>query len=155
MIAALALALAAPVAAPGQIDPTAFFRGRTHGEGTLKILLQKPRRISVESNGRVEPGGGLLLTQVISGGGKAPRTRQWRMRQTAPNRFDGTLSDAAGPVTVERIGERLRIRYTDNNRFQIEQWLTPAGPRQINNVLRVKRLGITIARLDEVIRKVE
>ena len=149
MIALVALAAAAT------LNPIEFFRGRSHGEGTLKVLLQKPKTISVDSVGRNERDGGLLLTQVIREQGKAPRTRHWRMRQTSPTRFDGTLTDAAGPVRVELIGERIRIRYKGKDNLDFEQWLTLAGPRQVNNAMRVKRFGITVAHFNEVIRKLD
>lgn len=148
MIVAVALAAAA-------LNPIEFFRGRSHGEGTLKVLFQKPKRISVDSEGRVQPDGALLLTQVIHESGKRARTREWRMRQTSPTRFDGTLTDAAGPVRVELVGQRIRINYTGKDHLAFEQWLTLAGPRQVNNRMRVKRFGITVAQFNEVIRKLD
>lgn len=136
-------------------DPIAFFKGRTHGDGTLKIVLQSPKRVRVDSIGRVERDGSLTLSQRIEEQGKAPRTRTWRLRQTAPGKFAGSLSDAKGPVTVDVIGGRTRIRYTDKDNLKFEQWLTPRGPRQVENRLTVKRLGITVAHLDETIRKLD
>lgn len=147
MIAAL-LAVAA-------LNPVLFFSGRSHGDGTLKIIFQKPKRIAVDSVGRPGRDGWLRLTQVIREPGKAPRRRTWRFRQTGPNRFRGTLTDAAGPVRIELHGKRLRIRYTDKKRLDFEQWLAPAGPRRVRNTMRVSRFGITLARVDEVIRKLD
>ena len=31
-----------------------FFRGRTHGDGTLKVIFQASKRIGVDGDGRVE-----------------------------------------------------------------------------------------------------
>lgn len=143
------------VLAAATLDPIAFFRGRTHGEGTLKILFKPEQRISVDSEGRLAGDGTLLLKQTIREGSKPPRTREWRMRQTAPGRFAGTLTDAAGPVRVEQVGPRIRIRYTDKDGLAFEQWLTQSGPRQVDNAMRVKRFGITVARISEVIRKAD
>ena len=136
-------------------DPIQFFRGRTHGDGTLKILLQSPKRTSVDSIGRVESDGTLTLSQRISEQGKPSRSRIWRLRQIAPGKFTGTLSDASGPVTVDMIGGRARIRYTDKDHLKFEQWLTPQGAKSVANRLTVKRFGITVARLDETIRKLD
>ena len=144
------LAIAAPAQA---LNPIGFFRGRTSGEATLKVLLQSPKRLTVQSHGTMQKDGSLLLKQVIVEGSKPPRTRYWRMRQTGPGRFSGTLTDAVGPVLVTAEGNAVRIRYKDKNSLAFEQLLTPAGPRVVNNRLRVKRFGITVARLDEVIRK--
>jgi hypothetical protein len=77
------------------------------------------------------------------------------MRQTGPRRFDGTLTDAAGPVRVDVEGNKVRIRYEAKNHLNFDQWLTPAGPRQVNNAMKVKRFGITVAHYDEVIRKLD
>ena len=48
-LALMVLAVAAP--AEAAFNPVEFFRGRTHGEGTLKVIFQAPKRISVESVG--------------------------------------------------------------------------------------------------------
>ena len=152
-IAVALLGVAAP--AQAEFNPVEFFRGRTHGDGTLKIVLQSPKRVSVDSVGRVERDGSLVLTQRIAEQGKPPRSRTWRLREIGPGRFGGTLSDAKGPVTVDVIGGRTRIRYTDKDNLKFEQWLTPRGPRQVDNRLTVKRLGITVAHLDETIRKLD
>lgn len=157
MKAGAALLLLALAAAPAHaaFNPVEFFRGRTHGEGMLKIIFQSAKKMSVDSEGSQEKDGSLLLKQVIHEPGKPARVRYWRMRQTGPNRFDGTLTDAAGPVRVDVDGDRLRIRYEAKNHLDFDQWLTPTGPREVKNAMRVKRFGFTVARYDEVIRKLD
>ena len=145
----------AALLAAALLNPVDFFTGRTRGEGTLKIVLQKPGRISVDSVGRAGKDGWLRLDQSIHEPGKPPRRRFWRFRQVGPNRFIGTLSDAAGPVRIDRHGQRLRIRYTNRNNLAFEQWLTPAGPRRVHNNMRIRRFGIILAHVDEVIRKLD
>jgi hypothetical protein len=149
------LLLASAVPAHAAFNPVEFFRGRTHGEGTLKIIFQSPKQMTVESEGKAEEDGSLLLKQVIHEPGKPPRTRFWRMRQTGPNRFEGTLTDAASPVRVDVAGDRLRIRYKGKDHLDFDQMLTPAGPKQVKNNMRVKRFGLTVAHYDEVIRKLD
>ena len=152
MIAALVFAAAVSQAA---FSPVEFFRGRTHGEGRLKAVFQSSQTINVDSTGRSEKDGTLVLEQVIKQSGKAPRTRYWRLRQTAPNRFEGTLTDAVGPVRIEQQGDRVHIRYTAKDHLMFDSWLTPSGPRQVNNRTRVKRFGLVVAHIDEVIRKLD
>lgn len=156
-IATGALIALALDAAPAQaaFNPVEFFRGKTHGEGMLKIIFQSPKKMSVDSEGVSEKDGSLVLKQVIHEPGKPPRIRYWRMRQTGPDRFEGTLTDAAGPVRVDVDGDRVRIRYEAQNHLNFDQWLTPAGPREVKNAMKVKRFGITVAHYDEVIRKVD
>jgi len=150
-----ALFLIADVPAHAAFNPVEFFRGRTHGEGTLKVVFKSAKTIRVDSVGRSEKDGSLLLTQTINEPGSEPRTRYWRLRETGPNRFEGTLTDAAGPVRVEVQAERVRIRYRGKDHLDFEQWLTADGPTRVNNEMRVRRFGIVVARFSEVIRKLD
>jgi hypothetical protein len=153
-IALIALAVALPAHAV-QFNPVEFFRGKTHGDGTLKIIFQASKRMSVDNEGRSEPDGSLLLKQVIHEPGKPPRTRYWKMRQAGPDRFEGTLTDAATPVRVDVEGEGIRIRYTSKDHLAFDQRLTTASPGQVTNKMTVKRFGITVAHFDEIIRKLD
>jgi len=145
--------LSAP--AEAAFNPVEFFSGRTHGEGILKIVFQTAKKMSVDSVGRAEKDGSLLLEQTVHEPGTPARVRYWRLRQTAPDRFEGTLTDAAGPVRVDVTSTGVRIRYKAKNHLDFDQMLTPAGPKQVNNLMRVKRFGFQVARYDEVIRKLD
>jgi hypothetical protein len=152
----LALAAAAFLAsapATGDFNPVDFFSGRTHGDGVLKVIFQPSKTISVDSVGHSEKDGSLVLEQVIHEPGKPPRTRYWRLRETAPGRFEGTLTDAASDVRITQSGNTVRIRYHGKDHLDFDQLLTPAGPGRVDNHMRVKRFGIVVAHFDEVIRK--
>ena len=155
MTAMLALLLAATAPADTAFNPVEFFQGRTHGDGTLKIIFQSPKRMSVDSQGSTEKDGSLVLKQTIHEPGKPPRTRYWRLKQTGPNRFEGTLTDAASAVRVDVVKERVRIRYKGKDHLDFDQWLAPMGPREVSNTMRVKRFGLTVAHFDEIIRKLD
>ena len=88
--------------------------------------------------------------------GHRPETRQWRFRRLGPNRYAGTLSDAAGPVAGEVQGNMLHLRYPMKGGVSAEQWiyLQPDGRTALNR-MRLTKLGITVGRLDETIRDVE
>lgn len=150
-LAAAALVIAAP--AQAAFNPVEFFRGHSHGVGTLKVIFSASKQIQVDSLGTVEKDGSLILKQVIHEPGKAERVRYWRMRQTGPNRYQGTLTDAAGPVLVEQTGNNVRIRYTAPNHLNFDQTLEPASPTRVLNHMRVRRFGITVAHFEEDIRK--
>ena len=153
-VAALGLLIAAPASA-ATFNPVEFFQGRTRGEGLLKIIFQSPKKMAVDSIGRAESDGSLVLEQVVHEPGKPARTRYWRMRKTGPNRFEGTLTDAASPVRVDVVGERIRIRYKGKDNLSFDQLLTPVSAKQVNNKMSVRRFGITVAHYDEVIRKLD
>ena len=152
-VAAALLIAAAP--AEAAFNPVDFFHGRTHGDGVLKVIFQSPKKMSVDSEGMSETDGSLLLKQTIHEPEKPPRVRYWRMRQTGPNRFEGTLTDAASPVRVDVHGERIRIRYKGKDHLDFDQMLTPAGAREVRNSMRVRRFGIIVARFEETIRKLD
>lgn len=153
LVAFAALAAATPAGAA--FNAIEFFRGRTHGEATLKEILKAPKTIRVDSFGYEEKDGTLVVRQVINEPGKPARTRFWRLRQTGPGRYDGTLTDAASRVRIEQTGDAIRIRYRDKNHLDFDQRLSPVGPGQVRNRTKVKRFGITVAHLDEVIRKLD
>ena len=153
VLAALALCITAPAFAA--FDPVEFFRGKTEGKGRLKILFESSKRVDVKSEGYVEKDGTLVLSQLVHQEGEKPRQRYWKLRRTSPTRFTGTITDAAGPVTVDVVGDKARIRYTMKNHMTVEQWLTPAGERTVNNRMKVRRFGLVVARFTETIRKLD
>ncbi len=154
---ALAAATLMTVAAPAEaaFNPVEFFRGRSHGDGMLKIIFQSPKHMTVDSEGRADKDGSLVLEQVVHEPGKLPRTRYWRMRQIASDRFEGTLTDAASPVRVDVTKDGIRIRYTGQDHLNFDQLLTPVSATEVRDQMRVKRFGITVARFDETIRKLD
>lgn len=155
-LSALAVpAACAPTPAPSARTPTfdafRFFSGRSAGEGRLRVLFRAPVRTVVASEGRVE-GDTLILVQHVREGAKPERTREWRLRQAAPGRYAGTLTDATGPVEATSEGSRLRIRYPMEGGLTVRQTLdlSPDGQRA-DNRFTVSKFGLTVARLHEII----
>ena len=154
-VAAFCILLTAAAPAYAAFNPVDFFRGKTHGDGVLKVIFQSPTKIAVDSEGTTEKDGSLTLRQTIHEPSKPPRVRYWRLRQTGPNLYEGTLTDAAGPVRVDVDGDHIRIRYEAKNHLNFDQLLTPKNPREVANSIRVRRFGITVAHFEEVIRKLD
>lgn len=157
MLAALALAAgadAAPAPVTTTFDPVAFFTGRTTGEGRLKKLFTASQATHVVSVGKVDAGGALVLDQTVRIEGDKDRVRQWRLRKVSPARYEGTLSDARGPVVATLERGVLHIAYSDKDGFAFRQQVTLApGGRQAHNVMKVRRFGLTIATVDETITR--
>ena len=145
-----------PAASGDNLDPIAFFTGRSHGEGQLHKIFSEAVPVSVASVGR-RSGDTLVLDQAIREGDKAPRERRWVIRQIAPTLYSGSLSEAAGPVSIEVKGPRATIRYTiRDGGFKVEQQLAlQADKRTLLNRLEVKKYGVRVATLRETIRKSE
>lgn len=69
--------------------------------------------------------------------------------------FTDALVGAEGPVTGELEGNRLYLHFTMKGGFPVEQWLTlSADGQRAYNVMKVRKMGITVAVMVEDIRRV-
>lgn len=146
-------ALAAPAPA---FDVAAFFSGRTAGEGTLDVVFKDPVPVRVEGRGRMLVDGTLVLDQIVARGEKPPQRREWRIRQVAPGRWQGYLSDATDLVQAETEGNQLRIRYPMSEGLWATQYLylQPDGRTALNR-MSITKLGVKVGALEETIRKLD
>ncbi|HYC94115.1 MAG TPA: DUF3833 family protein [Sphingomicrobium sp.] len=153
-IAAALAASSAPAQSPKPFDPVAFFTGATLGRGELRELLGKPKKTSTQSVGRVDKDGWLVLDQKVAVEGDPVRQRRWRLKQIAPGKYSGTLSDAKGPVKAEVRGQTVRIRYVMKGNIKVEQELTAApGGRAVINRGTFRKFGMKVAIMKERIDK--
>lgn len=145
----------APAPQPAPVfDVAGFFGGASHGEGRLTILFRSPVTVRVRSVGRATADGTLVVEQAVAEGAKPVRRRSWRIRQVAPGRYAGSLSDAAGPVTGVVEGNRLTLSFRMTGGMDARQWLLlQPGGRVARNRLEVRKWGVRVAVLDEVITK--
>ncbi|MDQ3078384.1 MAG: DUF3833 domain-containing protein, partial [Pseudomonadota bacterium] len=145
---ALALAgcdVAAPAASP-TFDPLAFFTGSSRGEGTLKILAKPSVTIRVESQGRPDGKGGLILDQTIREGAKPARQRRWVLRPTSATTVTGTITDNPGPVSGRLDGNRLLLSYMMKGGLKVEQVMTTQpGGRSLTNRMTIRKFGMPVA----------
>ena len=143
-------------AAPPKLDMTEFFSGRTHAENVLKIAMQKPKKLVVDSVGRKD-GNSFVLIDTVHEEGKPVRQRKWVMRPAGPNRYTGTLSDAVGPVEVNIAGDSATIRYVmKDGGLKIEQKLQMrADGKSLSNRTVAKKLGIKFASVEGIVRKLD
>lgn len=154
-IAAVLIAASAPSPAQQAPDPLRFFEGRTEDQGVMKVIFKRPYRTHTLSTGKIEPDGSLLLVQSVEDQGAAPRQRVWRVRLASPGHYIGAMSDALGPVMIDKIGDRYRFELQTKNHLSVEQWLTPLpGGMSAESRMIVRKLGITIATDQGVIRKI-
>jgi hypothetical protein len=159
LLAAPALLLvAAPLpsaSVESRVDPLLFFQGRTETVGTVRVMFHKPYSTHSLGQGRIEPDGSLLLVQHVQDDGKPATDRWWRVRETAPGQFTATMSQAVGPVVIDKVGQRYRFRFKLKGNFSAEQMLTPlpSGRAALSN-LKVKKMGITVATTDGIVRKI-
>lgn len=158
LVVALFLGLAGPAspAVAGVDDPLRFFAGRTESIGTVKLAMKKPFRSRALGKGEIRPDGALDLIQRVEDEGERPRERRWRIRQVAPGRYAGTMSEAKGPVTVEEVGGRFRFRFRMDGSVAVEQWLIPAADgRSVRSKVTIRKYGIKIGISEATIRKLD
>lgn len=142
-----------PLEASRPADPLRFFEGRTEYISTMKLIAKKPYRSRTLGQGEIEPDGSLHLVQKVQDEGKPAHERRWHMRQVAPRRFAGTMSEARGPVTVDEVDGRYRFRFRMKGGVSVEQWLTPVSSSVARSRLTVRKLGLTVGRSEGSIRK--
>jgi len=151
------LAAAQPAATSADFRPDLFFAGRTRGRGTITVATSsRPRVLAVEGIGRIAPDGALVLDQAIELDGKRSQ-RSFRIRRAADGTWQGTLSDAAGPVAAEVAGATLRLSYRMKRAgMRMNQILTlQPGGRTLLNRAHVTLFGVQVARIDETIEKLD
>ncbi|MBB5698139.1 DUF3833 family protein [Sphingomonas yantingensis] len=136
-------------------DPIVFFAGATRGDGVLKVLTRLREAITVAGRGTVTADGTIVLEQDVRRTRGRSKHRIWHLRRTAPGRYAGTLSDAAGPVVGEVAGNRLHLAFAMAGGLRAQQWLylLPGGHVARNRMV-VTKFGIAVASLDETIRRV-
>jgi hypothetical protein len=152
---AISLAGAASAPAPA-LDMTAFFSGRTHADNVMKIVLNRPARLVVDSVGGRGDRGDFVLIDTVREEGKPVRTRKWIMRPVGANRFIGSLTDATGPVDAKVSGRQAVIRYTMKGGLKvIQQMELQADGRTLSNHVVVRKFGLKFASVDGTIRKLD
>ena len=149
--------LLAPAAspAPQPADPLEFFEGRTESQGTIKIMMRKPYRTRSVGTGTIGPDGSLTLVQQVYDDGKPVQQRRWKVRRSGPGKYVATMSEAAGPVAIDKVGGQYRFRFKLKGNLAAEQMMIPhPSGRSARNSMKVKRLGIVVATTEGTIRKV-
>jgi len=137
-----------------RFDPAAFFTGRTTSEGTLSQIFSSTKATRVSTFGTRQANGDMVLEQDVQIGDQPVRHRVWRLREHAPGRYSGSISDAATDVAGTLSGSTLTLTYTMDNHLGVHQVITvQPGGQSAQNVMRIRRFGITVARLTETIRR--
>jgi len=154
LTAAAAAAFLSQSAMAEPIKPLEFFEGRTESTGTIKVVLKKAFKTHSSGIGKIGADGALLLVQRVEDEGKPSRERRWKIRETSPGKFTGTMSEATGPIAIEEVDGRYRFRFKMKGGLSVEQWVIPnPGGKSAKNTMTIKKLGVTVATGTGTIRK--
>jgi hypothetical protein len=155
-LAVAAMVCAAPAAAQRPDNPMRFFEGRTESDGTIKLIAKRPFRSHAIGRGELKPDGTLLFVQHVEDEGRDPFNRIWRIRSIGPGRYEGTMSEARGPVKIDQVNGNYRFRFTMKSNVQVEQWLIPdPGWKSARNKMTIRKFGMVVGRADGTIRKLD
>jgi hypothetical protein len=133
-----------------------FFIGTTEGSGTADVIMSGKHTVRDRSQGRRDASGALLLDQTVEEQDKPPRRRTWRLVPAGGNRITGTINDVKGAVTGEVTANTLHLRYKMLDGPSVEQWITlQADGRTAKNRMIYRRIGVKVATVETVIRRVE
>lgn len=149
------MAAAASAPPPRALDLPGFFNGRTHADNDLKIVFHRPTKLIVDSIGKRQ-GSEFIQTDTVHEGDKPVRTRIWRTHEISPGHFTGTLTDATGPVDIAVHGNGVIIRYTMKGGLDILETMELQGDgKTLSNHVIAKKLGLTFARVEGSVRKLD
>ena len=135
-------------------QPLRFFEGRTEMVSLVKVIMMRPYASRTTGLGKILPDGSLMLVQQVQEVGKPPHQRYWKMRQLDGERYAGTMSEAIGPVRVEKIKGEYRFNFKMKGNLSVEQWLAPApGGRFARTKTTVRKFGMRVASSEGTVRK--
>lgn len=133
--------------------PEQFFAGTTTSWGVLETRGGAPSRtLRVEGHGVMQPDGVFRLDQTVRMDDGKVQQREWLLHAVGGDRFEGSLTDASGPVRGEVSGNLFHLRYPLKAApgGSMEQWLyLQDDGRTVMNVATARVLGVTVLRLTE------
>jgi hypothetical protein len=133
-----------------------FFQGRTESRGEIRQIFSRPHAVVSHGNGRIERDGTLVLNQIVNETGAEPKQRVWRLREDRTGHCTGTVTDGIGLVEGNLTGNQLRLRFRLKGGLSVEQRLSfDADGRSASNRITIRKLGFSVASLDERIRKTD
>ena len=116
--------------------------------------MKGTRRVLSVGHGTIASDGTLTLVQQVRDEGEKPHERVWHIRQVGPGKFAGSMSEAAGPVTIEQVGEKYRFRFNLKGGLTAEQWLAPNADGSSGlSILTVRKFGMIVAKSEATIRR--
>ncbi|MBB4659814.1 DUF3833 family protein [Parvularcula dongshanensis] len=133
------------------VRPEVLFAGVGCGRGVLTFRNGAlDDAFTVTSRGR-ESEDGFVLDQTVRFGSGKVTERRWTMRPSGERTYEGTLTEASGPVKAVVAGGTLRLTYPmeDVPGGRMTQHLHLLDDGNVMNVATVTAFGIPVRRLSE------
>ena len=138
------------------LDPIRFFTGHVRSWGVMERSGAPTAIVTTDCRGEPDGPNGLRMVQTLSIGTDPPQTRTWRMRRTAPGRFEATANDMVGTATGEASGRAFHWTWTlalsPGNPLKdvtMSQWWYLLDDGSLMSRTSVSKLGITAAEVTE------
>lgn len=140
-----------------EFRPDRFFEGPAGSWGVFESAGGAPTsRFTTASVGQKQPDGSLLIMQHLTYDDGQKTDRVWRLRQSKPGLYEGTLSDGVGPISGEAAGNAFHFAYTLALRpgnplanVDVDQWMYGQPDGSMLNRLTVRKLGLVVAMVTE------
>ncbi len=159
-LTAAAVVATTPSPASEPLDPVAFFEGATRGVGTLHVRGRNRQRFTVTGRGEREPGGAVRLSQAIRWEDGRVDRRVCRMWRVGPGEWRGRGTDMLGEGRAEAVGDTVVLTWRRaggpfGGPLTVTQVLRRRADGGLDNAGPVRLWGVTVARLEERIMRVE
>jgi|tagenome__1003787_1003787.scaffolds.fasta_scaffold20718285_2 hypothetical protein len=152
----IAATAASAVGPPANVADLRFFVGRTESVSVTKVVMERPFETRSVGHGTINADGSLELVQHVKEQGRREFDRRWHIHQVTPGRFAGTMSEAVGPVSIEKMAGRYRFRFVMKGNLSVEQWLTPERDMTTAHIqLTIRKFGFAVAHGDGWIRRAD
>jgi len=140
-----------------RFDPIAFFTGHVASWGVMEDRAGAPTgRVRTDCVGEAEGTDGLHMTQRLTFEDGSVKQRDWHLRRTGPQAYEGSANDMVGSALGEASGRLFHWRWVlataPDNRLAdvtLEQWMyLMEGGTMVNRTV-ITKLGIVIATVTE------
>jgi hypothetical protein len=145
-----------------RFEPERFFAGHVRTWGIREDRDGNPvSRFTVDNLGTLD-GTDLVLRQHIEMEDGTKDDRSFRIHRVDDHHYEGTATNALGPVIAVAYGNAARFDYDlaldpgnplEDVHFQQWMYLQPDGVTMMNRTV-ITKLGITVAELSEVFQRI-
>lgn len=138
-----------------EADPLDFFNGRVDAHGFFADWTGTVKRRFTANFLGAAAGDQIAIDEVLVYDDAQVDRRTWALARSAEGQWQGTATDVAGSILIDRISPaQTRWRYAMNIpvggrtiRFSLEDTMVQTAPDQWVSTTSVRKLGLTVGRI--------
>jgi len=152
-----ALPIASFAGSKPEFDPLRFFSGHVRSWGVVENRSGEPTgTVVTDCDGRIEPDGGLVMSQRLTYGDGFSEAREWHMRRTGAGTYEATATGMVGTSQGTAAGRVFHLTWTLDARpgnplakVAVDQWMYMEDGGAVVNRTTISKLGVTLASVTE------